>query len=330
MKKVIAFLVALMLVMSLSTSLAEPSGKVMLYSSMQEAQLQAIEQAFEAKYPTVDMEYYYAGGGKLVTKMTTEAKDGGQIASDVVWLGDPSDYESFKANGWLEPYVSPETEHIAKEYMDPEGYYTAGRLVTMGIAWNVGLVDEADAPKTWNDLLDPKWFNQIIMTDPSQASTTKYWMAAMMQSEKYGEAYFQALKDNGVELESGTTATHNRVADASYMVGICLDYVSANLMAQGSPMNFHYTTDDVITMTSPIALIKGCANEDNGKLLMDFILSKEGQEVLVANNLVSVRDDVEMQVDTSAIASVNMAVDYNDLGANLQSYLDKFNHIFDK
>ena len=330
MKKVIAFLVALMLVMSLSASLAEPSGKVMLYSSMQEAQLQAIEQAFEAKYPTVDMEYYYAGGGKLVTKMTTEAKDGGQIASDLVWLGDPSDYESFKANGWLEPYVSPETEHIAKEYMDPEGYYTAGRLVTMGIAWNVGLVDEADAPKTWNDLLDPKWFNQIIMTDPSQASTTKYWMAAMMQSEKYGEAYFQALKDNGVELESGTTATHNRVADASYMVGICLDYVSANLMAQGSPMNFHYTTDDVITMTSPIALIKGCANEDNGKLLMDFILSKEGQEVLVANNLVSVRDDVEMQVDTSAIASVNMAVDYNDLGANLQSYLDKFNHIFDK
>ena len=330
MKKVIAFLVALMLVMSLSASLAEPSGKVMLYSSMQEAQLQAIEQAFEAKYPTVDMEYYYAGGGKLVTKMTTEAKDGGQIASDVVWLGDPSDYESFKANGWLEPYVSPETEHIAKEYMDPEGYYTAGRLVTMGIAWNVGLVDEADAPKTWNDLLDPKWFNQIIMTDPSQASTTKYWMAAMMQSEKYGEAYFQALKDNGVELESGTTATHNRDADASYMVGICLDYVSANLMAQGSPMNFHYTTDDVITMTSPIALIKGCANEDNGKLLMDFILSKEGQEVLVANNLVSVRDDVEMQVDTSAIASVNMAVDYNDLGANLQSYLDKFNHIFDK
>ena len=327
MKKLIALLLTLTLLAVASMALAD--GKVMLYSSMQEQQLQAIEQAFEAKYPGVDMEYYYAGGGKLVTKMTTEAQDNGQIASDLVWLGDPSDYEAFKANGWLQPYVSPETEHIAKEYMDPDGYYTAGRLVTMGIAWFIG-VDEADAPKTWNDLLDPKWYNQIIMTDPSQASTTKYWMAAMMQSPKYGEAYFQALKDNGVELESGTTATHNRVADASYQVGICLDYVSANLMAQGSPMNFHYTTDDVITMTSPIALIKGCANEDNGKLLMDFILSKEGQEVLVANNLVSVRDDVEMQVDTSAIAAVNMAVDYNDLGANLQSYLDKFNHIFDK
>ena len=330
MKKIVALALAMIMVLAVTTALAEPSGEVMLYSSMQEAQLQAIKKAFEAKYPTVEMKYFYAGGGKLVTKMTTEAQGDGQIACDVVWLGDPSDYEAFKANGWLQPYVSPETEHIAKEYMEAEGYYTAGRLVTMGIAWNIGLVDEADAPKTWNDLLDPKWSNQIIMTDPAQASTTKYWMAAMMQSPKYGPEFFQKLRENGVELESGTTATHNRVADASYMVGICLDYVSANLIAEGSPMAFHYTTDDVITMTSPIAMIKGCANEDNGKLLMDFILSKEGQEVLVANNLVSVRDDVEMKIDTSAIAAVNMEVDYADLGANLQSYLEGFNKIFGK
>ena len=104
----------------------------------------------------------------------------------------------------------------------------------MGIAWFIG-VDEEDAPKTWNDLLDPKWYNQIIMTDPSQASTTKYWMAAMMQSPKYGPDFFQKLKDNGVELESGTTATHNRVADASYQVGICLDYAQLQMQSLTLP-----------------------------------------------------------------------------------------------
>lgn len=343
MKKTLSFLMILLLALvgcskknsndATSTSANAdngPSGKVMLYSSMQEAQLQAIEKAFEKKYPNMDMEYYFAGGGKVITKMTTEAK-GGQIAADVVWLGDPSDYESFKKQGWLEKYTSPETAHIASNYSDKDGYYTAGRLVTMGIAWNTALgLDEASLPKTWNDLLDPKWKNQIVMSDPGTASTTKYWMAAMMQSPKYGEKFFTALRDNGLELESGTTATHNRVADASYKVGICLDYVSANLIAEGSPMGFRFTDSDVVTMTSPVALIKGGKNIDNGKILIDFILSKEGQEVLVENNLVSVRDDVKMNIDTSSIAARNMEVDYNDLGENIKNYLDTFNKIFNK
>lgn len=305
------------------------SGTVMLYSSMQEAQLQAVKDAFEKAYPGITMEYYFASGGKVLTKMTTEAQ-GGQIAADVVWLGDPCDYEGFKKNGWLEKYSSPEENHIAKAYIDPDGYYTAGRLVTMGIAWNTTLVKDSEAPKTWNDLLDSKWKNQIIMTDPDQASTTKYWMTAMMQSDKYGEKFFQALYNNGTKLESGTTATHNRVADGSYKIGICLDYVSANLIAEGSPMNFHFTTSDVVTMTSPVALIKGCANPDNGKLLIDFLLSKAGQEVLVEQNLVSVRDDVAMKVDTSAIAAVNMPVDFIKLGENMKAYQGVFNKIWNK
>lgn len=312
-----------------ATSEKKYSGKVMIYSSMQEAQLQAVEEAFEKAYPGIDLEYYFASGGKVLTKMTTEAQ-GGQIAADVVWLGDPVDYEGFKANGWLEKYSSPEENHIAKAYIDSEGYYTAGRLVTMGIAWNTTMVKDSEAPKTWNELLDPKWKNQIIMTDPDQASTTKYWMVSMMQSDKYGEKFFKALHDNGTKLESGTTATHNRVADGSYKIGICLDYVSANLIAQGSPINFHFTTSDVCTMTSPVALIKGSSNQENGKHLIDFLLSKEGQEVLVAQNLVSVRDDVAMKVDTSAIAAINMPVDFVGLGKNMKSYQATFNKIWNK
>ena len=335
MKKFVSLCVALVMVLAMfcfTASAEEPSGKVMLYSSMQEDQLMAIEKAFEAKYPGIDMEYFYAGGGKVITKMATEAQ-AGQIQADIVWLGDPSDYEGFKKAGYLQQYSSPEADHIAKEYIDADGYYTAGRLVTMGISWctldGIGISEE-EAPKTWNDLLDEKWNAQLIMTDPSQASTTKYWMAAMMQSEKYGPDFFEALKNNGIELESGTTATHNVVAAGSYQVGICLDYVSANLIAQGSPMQFHYTTEDVITMTSPLGMIANCANKDNAALLYDYILSKEGQEVLVANNLVSVRDDVEMNVDTGSIASLNMPVDFNDLAENTDNYLAKFNEIFDK
>lgn len=331
MKKLVTLVIALCLAAVCLTAVAD--GKVMLYSSMQEAQLQAIKDAFEAKYPDITMDYYFASGGKVITKMSTEAQ-AGQIEADLVWLGDPSDYEGFKKAGYLQQYTSPEIDHIASEYVDADGYYTAARLVTMGIAWcsleGIGIAEE-DAPKTWNDLLDEKWKNQMIMTDPAQSSTSKYWMAAMMQSDAYGEEYFRKLQENGLELESGTTATHNVVAAGSYQVGICLDYVSASLISEGSPLGFHYTDSDVVTMTSPIGLIANCANPDNGKLLYDFILSKEGQEVLVANNLVSVRDDVDQGViDTAAIAAVNMPVDFDDLAANTENYLNKFNEIFNK
>lgn len=311
---------------------AQYSGKVMLYSSMKETQLNAVKEAFEKKYPGITLDVYAAGGGKVTTKMATEAK-AGQINADIIWLGDPSDYEGFKKEGYLQPYSSPEAANIASTYIDKDGYYTAARLVTMGVAWctlpGVGIADE-EAPKTWDDLLDPKWKDQIVMTDPTQASTTKYWVAAMMQSSKYGKEYFQKLHDNGVMLESSTNSTHNKVADGSYKVGICLDYISAGLINQGSPLKFHFTDNDVITMTSPIALVVNNPNGENGKLLYDFILSKEGQEVLVSVDLVSVRNDVKMDVDTSKIAAINMPVDFNDLADNTSNYLNEFNAIWGK
>lgn len=301
------------------------SGKVMLYSSMQEDQLMAIKEGFEKKYPGVTMEYYFAGTSKVVTKISTEAQ-AGHVDADVIWVGDAADYVSFKEEGILQQYSSPEAAGLDPNYIDAEGYYTAARLVGVGIAYNTVTVKPEDAPKTWNDLLDPKWKDQIVMSDPGTAGTTKYWMNAMMCSDKYGADYMQKLKDNGCLLESGTTATHNQLAAQAYQVGVCLDYVTANLVAEGSPIAFLYP-EDTVSIASPIGLVKDCNNEENGKLLYDFILSKEGQEILVANNLVSVRSDVEQSVDLSAIPSI-LECDFAKLASDSGSNLENFNKIF--
>ena len=301
------------------------SGKVMLYSSMQEDQLMAIKEGFEKKYPGVTMEYYFAGTSKVVTKISTEAQ-AGHVDADVIWVGDAADYVSFKEEGILQQYSSPEAAGLDPNYIDAEGYYTAARLVGVGIAYNTVTVKPEDAPKTWSDLLDPKWKDQIVMSDPGTAGTTKYWMNAMMCSDKYGADYMQKLKDNGCLLESGTTATHNQLAAQAYQVGVCLDYVTANLVAEGSPIAFLYP-EDTVSIASPIGLVKDCNNEENGKLLYDFILSKEGQEILVANNLVSVRSDVEQSVDLSAIPSI-LECDFAKLASDSGSNLENFNKIF--
>ena len=297
----------------------------MLYSSMQEDQLVAVKEGFEKKYPGITMEYYFAGTSKVVTKISTEAQ-AGHVDADVIWVGDAADYVSFKEENILQPYTSPEAANLDPAYVDADGYYTAARLVGVGIAYNTVTVTPEEAPKTWNDLLDAKWKDQIVMSDPGTAGTTKYWMNAMMCSDKYGADYMQKLKDNGCLLESGTTATHNQLAASAYQVGVCLDYVTANLVAEGSPIAFLYP-EDTVSIASPIGLVKDCNNEENGKLLYDFILSKEGQEILVANNLVSVREDVEQAVDLTAIPSM-LDSDFAKLASDGKTNLETFNKIF--
>jgi len=140
------FLVVLMMFTILfgAVSMAHAST-VMLYSSMQEDQLLAIKKGFEAKYPHITMEYYFAGTGRVMTKIATEAQ-AGTVGADVIWVGDPADYISFKEIGILEKYSSPEAYAIDATYIDPEGYYTGTRLMNMGIAYNTVFVTEEEAP----------------------------------------------------------------------------------------------------------------------------------------------------------------------------------------
>ena len=309
---------------------AAATDTVMLYSSMQEDQLNAVKKAFEKKYPNIKMDYYFAGTGKVITKIATEAKSG-QVAADVIWVGDPADYIGFKKLGILQKYESPEAKNIDKAFIDPEGYYTGARMMNMGIAYNTNKVKKEEAPKTWNDLLDPKWKGQIVMTDPGTAGTTKYAVGALIASKDYGTAYFEKLKANGTELQSGTTATHNQIAAGAYKVGMCLDYVTNNLKSKGSTIEFVYLNKDIVSIFSPVAMVKGAKNDKNGKLLVDFILSKEGQEVLVANNLLSVRKDVKQKGESAeTIAKRAMNVDLQALASGSKEMLKTFDGIFKK
>lgn len=303
------------------------SGKVMMYSSMQEDQLMAIKKAFEAKYPNIKMEYYFAGTSKVITKIATEAQ-AGQVDADVIWVGDPADYVSFIEQNILQQYSSTEAATIDSAYIDKEGYFTGARLMNMGISYNTTLVAPEEAPQSWNDLLDEKWNDQIVMTDPGSSGTSKYWRNAIMCNDKYGVEYIRKLKENGCYLESGTTAAHNQIAASAYKVGVCLDYVTANLANEGSPIAFVYP-EDTVSIFSPLGLVANCANEENGKLLYDFILSKEGQEVLVENNLISVRSDVDQKgTDVAAIAAKAMEASMSDMVEQEEVNAEAFDSIF--
>ena len=318
-----------MLILAAVAAMAEPSGTVMLYSSLKEKQLVAVKEAFEAKYPGIVMDYYQAGTGKIKTKIATE-QQAGQVAADLLWVGDASDYLTFKEQGILEAYVSPESEKIPDAYKDSDDLYCGARLVVMGMAYNTQNVTEEEAPKHWKDLLNETFRDQIIMTDPTESGTTAYLVGALVNNEAYGWEFFEQLAAMGTELDSGTSGTHNNVASGGYKVCIAVDYVTQTLESQGSPIKFVYPAEDTIAISSPIALVKGCANPDNGKLLYDFILSEEGQTVLMKADCTPIRDGVakEGALSASEIAAIALKPDEAKLAQEKQDTLDHFDQLF--
>ena len=302
---------------------ADPgSGKVLLYSSMQEAYLKPIKAGFETKYPGIVMEYFASDTGRVLKQIASERR-AGQVKADVLLLADPIEYVLFKKEGILEKYSSPEASAIDAKFLDPEGYYAGARIVNVGIAYNSELVTPEEAPKSWNDLLDPKWKDQLVITDPALAGTAKYFITAFLLDPDYGPEYFRKLRANGCEVEYGTMATHSQLAAGGYKVGIALDYISRGLRAQGFPIQFIYPSKDLVSIASPIGIVKGSANQENARLLYDFILSKEGQAILVANNITSVRG-----TGAGAIAKSALSVDLDALTDNADKTLAVFDGFF--
>lgn len=310
------------------TDFAGYHGEVMLYSSLQDRQLSALKNGFEEKYPGITLNYCYGNSGKLFTKLNSEVQSG-DISADIIWTGNPLDYIKLKENRILSPYISPQAININPLLMDEHHYYVGGMMVSAVIAYNTELLSEEEAPSSWSELLDNRWKNSVIMADPCSAGTSSFFTSALMQSDKYGEDYFERLRSNGCMLESGTTATHLRVAKGDYKVCIGLDYVVKNLKDEGFPIDMKYPDEDMISLCCPIGLVAGCPNERNARLLYDFILSREGQEILVENNLHSIRDDVlQPEFSVELLLNTSLKADNEQLSLCENKSLSAFDHIF--
>ena len=334
MKKLLLALVSLLLLSGCAE--AEPSPEdvsfkkeeVMLYSSMQDKQIKALKKGFEAKYPHITMNYQFGGTGKILTKLNTEIQFG-DIRADLIWTGNPASYIALKEHRLLNPYISPEAENIDPMFKDPEDYYVGGRIFSSVIAYNTELVKESEAPKNWKDLLDPKWADKIIMADPYSSGSSSYVMSALMQNPEYGPEFFEKLRANGCMLENGTTATHKQVAEAKYAICIGLDYVVGNFIDEGLPIAMNYPEKDGIAIYCPIGLVSGGPNEVNGKLLYDYILSEEGQQLLAENHLMSIRDDVSQSGFTvTELMENSIDVNIEELCHMENKYLKDFDRIF--
>ena len=327
MKKRVFGLLAVLVLVALLVPAFASAKEVMLYSSMKDSQLAALKTAFTAKHPDIKMDYYTAGTGNVMTKLATEQQAGG-IRADIIWVGDPTNYISFKEQGLLFPYDSPEAATIPSNFKDPDNHYISARVVMLGFVYNTTTLKVDDVPKTWEELATFKGYT--AMTDPTFSGTTLYTVAGLVQSPEYGWDYLQKLKNNGMLLERGSSAVVTKVGSGEYDVTVGVDYIARTLIAQGSPIGFAYPEKGIPIILSPIAIIKNSANLEEAKLLFDFILSLEGQKILMEEYTAPVRPELNLEgaLSVDEAAKRILPVDDNRLVAEKDELLKKFDGIF--
>ena len=299
---------------------AKKEGRVVLYTNSTVPSLDPLIKRFEAKYPFLKVEYIRLGAPKLLNKILTEER-AGTHNPDVIETEGLTAYLMMKKN-FFAKYVSPESKAFPKGAKDPDGYWTSSSSNYKIVAYNTKLVSPQDVPKTWKELLQPKWRGKILM-----ASNNYEWFGNVLKvlGEEKGMALMKRLAAQNLELRDGGTLIVSLLlaGEGAISVASNVDKVE-EFKAKGAPIEW-VGVDPVISRVHPIAMARQPHHPNAAKLYIDFILSKEAQEIMVSGFFgISDRPDVKNPFPPRAglklqFADLSLADQYDDINKKFDS-----------
>ena len=307
-------------------SAAWSAEKLMVYTSMKESLIGQIRDAFVKKYPGIAFDYYSAGAGKLMAKIAAE-RQSSKMTVDVLWHSEVPDFYQLKKEGMIEKYVSPEAKNVKSTVKDPDGYFTAARLGTLGIAYNTKKITAA--PKSWQDLLDPRFKGGFGIANPALSGTA--FMSIAMIVNNMGWDYIQKLKANGARIGQGSGQVVDDTASGDLKASLGVDYIVIDKIEKGATIGFFYPPE-MLVIPSPVAIIKGTANQAAAQKFIDFLLSKEGQTIIASSGTLPIRSDVPIVKKyglppTDQAVKRAMKLDYLKTMAEKEAIIKKFDGI---
>jgi iron(III) transport system substrate-binding protein len=170
---------------------AKKEGKVIHYTSVDLPLAERVAKGFEAKYPGISVRVERTGAERVFTRIAQE-QTSRIYACDVVQSSDAAHFVAWKRDGLLAAYVPEEVaQHYPAEHKDADGLFASYRVYLCCMAYNTNLVKPEEAPKSYADLLDPKWIGKIVKAHPGYSGTI---LTATYQMQRdIGWGYFEKL-----------------------------------------------------------------------------------------------------------------------------------------
>jgi len=297
---------------------AQGAGNAVVYTSNNQQAVQSITDVARTKAPNLRFNFVTGGSAVLLRRMETEA---GKPQADVFWSSSANTLGAFKP--LFESYRSPEAASIPAMFAEPQNLWTASNVHVVVQMVNTNQLGGNPQPKTWTDLLDPRWKGKIIIADPANSSTafTILWGVRQM----LGADALRKLAVNTTVTPAAATVLR-AVAQGEFTVGLTFESNAYAYVAGGQKeIKLVYAEDGTFTTPEFIVLAKGAPNGDAAKRAFDVMISREVQIALLENAFrrPSRGDiDVSKHADLPNLSSIKVfALDEEDAAAKRDAFL---------
>ena len=259
---------------------AKKEGKISFYTAMDLQFAEKLGRAFEAKYPGIAVRVERSGAERVFSRIAQEYSSSIHNV-DVVNTADQAHCIVWKRNGWLAPYLPEEVaKYYDKRYYDPEGLNVTTRILVSPIAYNTSLVKKEDAPKSFKDLLDPKWKGKLVKAHPAYSGTIMN--ATFEIARDLGWDYLEKLSKQRVLQVQSATDTPKRVSVGERAVMVDgAGYLVIRYKEAGQPIDIIYPEEGTPLAGGPSAVFKAAPNPNAARLFQNWMHSREGQQLIV-------------------------------------------------
>jgi iron(III) transport system substrate-binding protein len=303
-------------------------GKLVIYSPNTETQVNAILPAFE-KSTGITVELISAGTGECWKRIESERNN---PIADVIWGGQVQN----SIPELLETYVSVNDGSFFPQFRNTDGKLTRYCLDGSVLLVNTSLIGNIKV-EGYADLLNPALKGKLIMGDPTNSSSAFAQLTNMLYDMGGGDYLAepawnyvrQLLAQLDGKIAQSSSAVHKGVADGEYVVGLTYEDPSASYVRDGAPVKIVYMKEGVSFLPGTTGIIKNCKNLESAKKFMDFITSKEAQDI-IGTQLTTrpARGDAELGPYMTPFSAINMIEeDPAKLGAARTEMIERYKQV---